>query len=102
MIFNLWRRYPKRKPKESGYYLCSISQGLHNGVSVNVLYYKKREGKWIDIHRQTMFDGYVVYRVCRAPIPDNRVYFDSLCERTDEVTAWKMLPKGYRSKRCKN
>ena len=103
MIFNFWRRYPNRKPKQSGYYLCTTSEvqifAYENCISfIHILYYSKRRDKWIDISRQTVFDGYVVYKVCRAPIEENHVYSDWLCERSD-VVAWKKLPVKYKEKK---
>ena len=97
MIFNFWRKYPKRKPKKNGYYLCTLTE--ISSPSMMMLYYKVREDKWIDISRQTVFDGYNVFKVCRAPIEENHVYFDGLCERGDEVIAWKQLSKEYRRKK---
>lgn len=98
MIFNFWRRYPRRKPKESGFYLCTINMSDIDSY-VMKLFYSPEKDKWIDIHRQKVFDGYVVYKVCRAPIEENRVYKDGLCDRTDAVIAWKRLPKAYISKK---
>ena len=94
MIFNFWKRYPRRKPKGSGFYLCTIGIGEEEGYILK-LFYSVKEDKWIDIRRQKVFDGYVVYKVCRAPIEENRVYKDGLCDRTDDVVAWKKLPKAY-------
>ena len=98
MLFNFWRRYPRRKPKEDGYYLCTIAMGETDGYVLK-LFYNTRTDKWTDIRRQKVFDGYVVYKVCRAPIEENRVYTDGMCDRTDEVVAWKQLPKAYCVKR---
>ena len=39
-----------------------------------------------------------MYKVCRAPIEENHVYSDSLCERKD-VIAWKKLPVKYKDKK---
>lgn len=89
MIFNPWRKYPKRKPKEDGWYLCTVP------YTVRVFHYDVRKDKWTDTSRQHVFDGYVVYKCCRAPIQENRVYTDGLCER-DDVVAWKKLPREYR------
>lgn len=94
MIFNFWRRYPRRKPKEDAYYLCTIGMGKTDGYILK-LFYNTRTDKWTDIRRQKVFDGYVVYKLCRAPIEENRVYTDGMCDRTDEVVAWKRLPKAY-------
>lgn len=96
MIFNRWRKHPKRKPKVSGYYLCTTKEQMSRvdcGYADRfILHYDVRKDKWIDISRQSVFDGYVVYKVCRAPIEENHVYSDGLCER-DDVLAWKKLPK---------
>ena len=98
MIFNFWRRYPRSKPKESGYYLCTINMGDVDSYVVK-LFYSPEKDKWIDISRQKIFDGYVVYKVCRAPIEENRVQKDGLWDRTDEVIAWRRLPKTYKPKK---
>ena len=103
MIFNAWRRYPKKKPKESGWYLVTTSESqtfrYENSRSyVRALYYYKPGSYWIDISRQLVFEGYMVYKVCRAPIEENHVYTDWLCKRGD-VVAWKKLSKKYRRKR---
>lgn len=95
MIFNFWRRYPRRKPKGAGYYLCTIDNGLSRWVTV--LYFDGRY-TWIDRSRQKVFDGYQVYKVCRVPNEENRVWTDGLCE-PENVVAWKRLPKGYMEKR---
>ena len=94
MIFNLWRRYPKRKPKIMGEYLCTVDRGY--GKAVKTLYFNDH-GKWIDRSRQQVFDGYQVYKVCRVPNEDTRVWTDGLCE-PENVVAWKKLPKCYRER----
>lgn len=104
-MFNIWRRYPRRKPKSSGHYLCTVA--VWDGEDrerfyVTKLYYKSSKNCWIDSNRQSVFDGYNVYKVCRAPIEDNHVYADSMCNRTDDVRAWKKLPRCYRWWRKEN
>lgn len=103
MIFNRWRKYPKHKPKESGWYQCTVKHGygtdkprvmdLYFDITLNTYW-------WIDRRRQQVFDGYRVYLFSRAPIDDNRVFKDSLCER-DDVLAWRKLPKVYELARRK-
>lgn len=91
-MFNYWRSYPRRKPKEDGSYLCTVDMG--GGVClVRQLWYNVRTDKWVNKDRLSVFDGYVAYKPCRATIEENRVYKDSLCDRTDEVIYWRMLPK---------
>lgn len=99
MIFKFWRPYPLMKPKKDGWYQCTAAHG--NGLNkskVMDMFYRKRDDRWIDIRRQTVFDGYKVYKSCRAPIDDNRVYTDSDCERID-IIAWKPLPRCFRWRR---
>lgn len=96
MIFNLWRQYPRRKPKKSGFYLCTIDKA---NCYVMQLFYSSNSNKWIDIRRQKVFDGYNVYKVCRAPIQENHVSTDGLCDRTEDVVAWKHMPKPKNIKR---
>lgn len=95
MIFNFWRKYPRRKPKKSGMYQCLVRYGLSGQVENPVileLYYSDWKDCWIDQRRSSVFGGYKVYQDCRAPIEDNRVMEDSLCTRID-VIAWREMPK---------
>lgn len=96
-MFNFWRKYPRRKPKFMGYYLCTVDAGPGVGRSVKLLYFDDHR-KWINKDRQLALDGYQVYKHCRATIQENRVYTDGLCER-DDVIAWKKLPKAYGKRR---
>ena len=96
-MIKLWHSYKHRKPKEDGDYLCivpilSLYDNDKNTFTIKQLYYNTRMDKWIDKSRLSVFSGYVVYKCCRAPIDENRVYSDALCERED-VMYWKKLPK---------
>ena len=98
MIFNPWRKYPRWKPKKEGYYLCTIPD-MESGYSyVTRLYYNKFANQWVNNDRLSVFCGYNVFKVCRAPIQENQVYGDGLCDRTEDVIAWKKLPKAKRTK----
>lgn len=95
MIFNRWKKYPKKKPKQSGRYQCIVRYGLDGKVENPIildLYYRDWSDCWIDKRRQSVFNGYKVYLSCRASIEDNRVLEDSLCERID-VIAWREVSK---------
>ena len=98
MMFNFWRNYPARKPKEDGLYLCTIDMGA--GIHlVKLLWYNDRMDKWINRDRLSVFEAYAIYKLDRATIEENRVYVDDLCERTDDVIAWKMVPKAMTKKK---
>ena len=93
MILNFWRPYPLLKPKKEGWYSCTTNFNGH-GTFVKDLYFDPIEGgKWIDQRRQTVFDGYKVYKPCREPLEYNRVHTDGLCE--PEVVAWRKQTKAY-------
>lgn len=94
-MFNRWRAYPKRKPKEGGFYLCTI--GLDGGEYVLRLWYSETLDGWLDLRRKKIFDGYDV----RHPETGKRLYGDDLCNRTDDVIAWKKLPKPKKVRRKK-
>lgn len=93
MIFNRWRRYPSHSPKENGWYQCVCQHGAgYNNPRVMDMYYFVNLNKWVDGRRQSVFDGYKVYKPDRAPIEDNRVWSDGDCERID-ILAWRKLPE---------
>ena len=97
-LLNLWKKYPKKKPKEDGVYLCTVVTGA-NTVSrarhVIPLYYDAYHDVWVNKQRVNVFDGYKVYKHGRPESDETRVYSDSLCERTVDVIAWKEMSKVY-------
>ena len=96
MIFNRWRKYPNHKPKKDGWYQCTVQHGFGiDQLRVMDLYFCTIDREcWLDKRRRQVFDGYKVYKPSRAPIDDNRVWEDGLCERND-VLAWRNLPRVY-------
>lgn len=54
MIFNRWRKYPKRKPKNEGQYQCIVKFGFGGQIEKPTvldlfwLYVPDRGGVWID------------------------------------------------------
>lgn len=106
MVFNFWRKYPRRQPKQEGWYQCTVKYGLSGKIEnpmVMDLYWwhaPDRGGIWVDRRRESVFDGYKVYLPNRAAIDDNRVFRDNCCERID-VIAWRKLPKVYRWRKFK-
>lgn len=85
-MFNLWKAYPKHKPKSDGFYLCTV--GVPGGEYTMILWYRTNSNQWIDIRRQSMFDAYTVINLL-----DREIHTDILCNRTKEVTYWKKRPK---------
>lgn len=99
LIFNIWRPYPLTKPKRDGWYQCTIRHGENmEKAYVTDLLYKARTDKWIDVHRQSVFENYKVYRKHDFPHEENQIYTDRMCVR-DSVVAWKKLPRVYKGGR---
>ena len=94
MIFNFWRKYPRFQPKKAGWYQCTVAiDEDHKHLCVMDLFFNSHSNTWIDSRRQNVFDGYQVFKCCRAPIAENHVCTDKLCDQTMAVVAWRKLPK---------
>ena len=101
-MFRKWKKYPKHKPKTDGWYEVTYQfDDRPDAVTVTCLYFVAWRGVWEDRHRVMVFEGYKVYKPSKAPIDDNRVYSDVLCDRTLGVRAWRPLAKPYGWKRGK-
>lgn len=95
-MLGFWIPYPLFRPKKAAVYQCTVlySDDEEKRYVID-LYFDTIEHKWVDKRRQSVFDGYKVYKSCREPMEHNRVYSDSLCERSN-VVAWRKLHKPYR------
>lgn len=94
-----WKKFPKRKPKKDGWYLTTIrfkqGKGFQTYV-MNLYWYGKRnqgEGAFIDNIRQNVFECYYVKM---SEYSDERLKTIRLCDRTNQVIAWRKLPKPYK------
>lgn len=96
-MFNRWKPYPKNKPKEKGWYQCSIRYGEDkNQAYVMDLYYYPESDKWKDNRRQDVFNTYAVYGYNdKTHMQDKLLLTERVCCRED-VIAFKRLPKIYR------
>ena len=88
-----WKRFDKKKPKENGWYQCTVDMdGLR---FVTDLYWK--DGRFRDNDRQDVFDTYDVYEYNYSTHEyDRSISTDQYCDLTKFVIAWKKLPKPYR------
>lgn len=90
-MFNFWKPYPKKKPKKSGWYLCSIRFGTtYLTEYIMDLYYDAEHDVWKDDRRINVFQLYTVIDAL-----GKHVYRDETCIRND-VVAFKRLPHTYR------
>lgn len=98
-MFNRWKPYPKYKPKEKGWYQCSIRYGEEKGEAyVMDLWWDDKREVWKDNRRLNVYQTYEVYgwggSIIDTPVKQ-RIWHDNLCERND-VIAFKRLPKIYK------
>lgn len=93
----MWNDFRKKKPKEKGWYLCTIDVGSQRYVMD--LWWDTERGIFKDNRRLNVFQLYEVYGYGYAyDNPDpylERMYKDNLCDRTDEVVAWRNVSKCY-------
>lgn len=87
----MWTQFPKHKPKEDGWYVCTIEVPNQQRYVMMLYWYGNQEGgKFIDNLRQSIFDWYDVYGY-----QGEKLKTCSLCDRTDEVVAFRKRPKSY-------
>ena len=109
-----WKRFDKHKPKKKGWYYCTIEFYLTETIKQTYtmdLYWYPESQSFKDNRRENVFTLYDVhgydirrrnelnlYDVCGFDIGNEkeRLHTDILCDRTDEVIAWRKCPKPYK------
>lgn len=94
-----WKRFDKVKPKEDGWYQCSIEFYVTENETqryIMDLYWYSEAKRFIDNRRKNVFDEYDVYGY-GSDNTKKKLYRDNLVDRTDSVTAWRKVPKPYKS-----
>lgn len=90
-MFNFWKPYPKHKPKERGWYICSIRYGEEKSHAyVMDLFWDEKREVWKDNRRLNVFGMYEV-----NGYETKNMAYDNLCFRND-VIAFKKMPKIYK------
>lgn len=87
-----WHSFPDYTPITDGWYLCTIKTAPNHKI-LRTLYWNHITKTWTNPDRIRMFSTYNILdndgeEVCWVN--------DSLCECTDEVTAYMRLPKPYK------
>lgn len=94
-IFNMWRPFPKIKPKTKGNYICTVEVPGQQRYVMD-LYWYPTVGRFKDNRRQTIFDEYDVYGYNNETKKNDKLLKTiGLCDRTINVVAWKEPPKEY-------
>ena len=90
-----WKLFEKKKPKKEGWYLCTIEVPGMQRYVMDLHWYPGQKA-FIDNRRLNTFYMYDVYGYNPdTGLRDKKIQQDMLCDRTDEVVAWRKLPKTY-------
>lgn len=87
-----WKKFSKHKPKETGWYLCTVKTCVGTRA-VMELYWDSAAEIFFDERRATVFTMYDVFDYnYRTFQRSERIHKDDRCVWTDRVIAWKSLP----------
>ena len=97
-----WRRFDKCKPEKNGWYQCTICFKFDRAKSgepiydtyVMDLYWYGDTQRFIDNRAKHGFMTYDVYGYTNGS-KKRKLHYSPLIDRTDDVVAWKELPKPY-------
>lgn len=84
-----WKRFDKKKPKKDGWYICIVEVKNQQRYVMDLYWYSDRQ-QFRDNRRQNVFD---VYNVLNCE--NKSLRSEKLCNRTDDVIAWRKQPKAY-------
>ena len=94
-LFNRWRVFAKEKPKKNGWYLCTVEVPGQQRYVMDLYWYGEKQ-RFKDNRRQSVFNDYDVYAYNYDTHEyDKPLHTNELCDRTDNVVAWKRIPKTY-------
>ena len=84
-----WKRFNKKKPKKDGWYICTVEVENQQRYVMD-LYWHSKSQQFRDNRRQNVFDVYDVLNYA-----SKKLYTENLCNRTNDVIAWRKQPKAY-------
>lgn len=90
-----WRLFKDKKPKKNGWYQCTVEISGQQRYVMDLYWYGELQ-RFKDNRRQSVFSDYDVYAYNDTTYEyDKPVNTNSLCDRTDDVVAWRKMPKPY-------
>ena len=89
MLFNPWRIFKETKPIKDGWYTCTVEVSGQQRYVMDLYWYNDTQ-QFIDNRRQDIFDSYKVLNYI-----DIQMASCQLCNRTQDVVAWKKQPRPY-------
>lgn len=90
-----WKKFPKKKPKKDGWYICTVEVPGQQRYVMDLYWYSESQS-FKDNRRRHVFDIYKVLGYDdETNDHTNHIFTDNLCDRTINVKAWKNTPKAY-------
>lgn len=94
-LFNRWRVFAEEKPKKNGWYQCTVEVPGMQRYVMDLFWYDEVE-RFKDNRVQNVFNDYDVYAYNDVTHEyDKPINTNNLCDRTDNVIAWKKISKSY-------
>lgn len=91
----MWIIFKKRKPKKDGWYQCTVEVPSQQRYVMDLYWYADRQ-QFRDNRRQDVFNCYAVYGYNdETHLQDERLYSERICNRTEDVIAWRKIPRPY-------
>lgn len=84
-----WKLFKKKQPKKDGWYICTVEVPGQQRYVMDLYWYSGSK-RFKDNRRQTVYDYYNV-----TDCDGNRIHTEKLCDRTENVIAWRKEPKTY-------
>ena len=85
----MWKRFDRKKPKKNGWYTCTVEVPNQQRYVMDLFWYNQTQ-QFRDNRRQDVYDVYEVYNY-----DGKKMHADKLCNRTNNVIAWKKRPRVY-------
>ncbi len=94
-----WHRFPETAPPKEGWYMTTVEVPRQQRYTMSLYWYPDRH-KFIDNIRQDTFNTYEVFGWSNDVGEDGkfrkvRMFTSDLCDRTEDVVAWRSIPKAY-------
>lgn len=86
-VYTMWKKFPKVRPKNKGWYQCTVEVEGQQRYVMNLYWYPDRS-KFIDNIRDNVCELYEV-------MSDGKRVTDIGQDRTKGVVAWREMPKPY-------
>ena len=84
-----WKVFKDKKPIKNGWYQCIVEVPNQQRYVMDLYWYNEKQ-QFRDNRRQNVYDTYNVLNY-----KNEKMYTEKLCDRTENVVAWRKIPKAY-------